>query len=48
MKQVVIIALDTVSGQIAMATYGETKELCADAKRLGDAAYDAVMKAYQS
>lgn len=41
-----MIALNADACKIEMATYGETKALCADAKRLGDSAYDAVMKAY--
>lgn len=45
-QQVIVLAIDRVSGTLEMATYGETKMLCAHAKRLGDAAYDAVMKAY--
>jgi len=45
-KQVIVIALNQDDGKIEMATYGETVALCSDAKRLGDAAYDAVMKAY--
>lgn len=45
-QQVIVIALNADACKIEMATYGETKALCADAKRLGDAAYDAVMKAY--
>jgi len=44
--QVIIIALDRKLETINMATYGTTKQLCADAKRLGDAAYNAVMDAY--
>ena len=43
-QRVIIIALNHYN--IEMVTYGETKALCDDAKRLGDAAYDAVMKAY--
>ena len=46
MKQVIVIALDPEFGQIAMATYGETKALCAKTKELGDAAYAAVMAKY--
>ena len=46
--QVIILAIDRKSGTLEMATYGETKALCADAKRMGDAAYDAVMNVYDS
>lgn len=45
--QVVIIAIDRAAGTIEMATYGQTKALCNDAKRMGDAAYDAVMNSYE-
>lgn len=45
-RQVIVIALNADSGKIEMVTYGETKELCGDAKRLGDAAYNAVISAY--
>jgi hypothetical protein len=45
MKQVIIIGM--TDDQIAMATYGETKAMCADAKRLGDHAYQAVMDHYE-
>ena len=44
--QVIIIALDHTQGTIQLATYGKTVALCANAKKLGDAAYDAVIKAY--
>jgi hypothetical protein len=40
-RQVIILALDGETLQLV--TYGETPRLCAEAKRLGDAAYDAVM-----
>lgn len=41
--QVIILALDRDAGTVEMATYGETKALCNDARRLGDAAWDGVM-----
>lgn len=44
--QVIILAIDRSTGTVEMATYGKTKELCAEAKRLGDAAFDAVMENY--
>ena len=44
--QVIVLAVDRRAGTLEMATYGEDKMLCREAKRLGDAAYDAVMKAY--
>ena len=40
--QVIVIMLDLERGTIESVTYGRTKALCADAKRLGDVAYDAV------
>jgi len=43
-QQVVVIALSPASGKIEMATYGASKGLCAWAKKLGDAAYDAVVR----
>lgn len=45
--QVIILAVDRAAGTLEMATYGETKALCADAKRMGDAAYQAVMDNYE-
>ena len=39
---VIILALDTGKGEISMATYGATKAQCAEAKRFGDAAYEAI------
>jgi len=41
-SEVIIIALDDKAGTIEMATYGETRQLCLDAKNRGDAAFDAV------
>lgn len=40
--QVIIIMLDQEIGEIELATYGETRELCREAGKLGDVAYDAV------
>ena len=37
MNQTVIIGINTETGVFEIASYGETKSLCADAKRLGDA-----------
>jgi len=45
-KQVIIIALNAETGQMEMATYGETKALCDQTLQLGDAAYEAVKHAY--
>ncbi len=41
--QIVLLMLDMKAGTMECITYGETKALCAGAKKLGDAAYDAVM-----
>ena len=40
--RVIILALDDRT--MEMASYGETKRLCDDAKKLGDVAYDAIMR----
>ena len=40
---VIIIALNSDDGKIEMATYGKTKELCVQAKRLGGKAFDAIV-----
>jgi hypothetical protein len=46
MDHVIIIGMNTQTRQIALATYGETVEKCKNAKRLGDAAYKAIIEAY--
>ena len=46
-QQVIVLAVDPVAGTLEMATYGQTRELCAEAKRLGDHAYQAVMDHYE-
>ena len=43
--QVVILFLDNKNGQMGFASYGETKILCDDAKKIGDVAFDAVSEA---
>jgi hypothetical protein len=40
--QVVILYVDRGSDQLGYASYGENEPLCDQAKRLADAAYDAV------
>lgn len=45
-QQVIILAIDVNAGTLEYASFGETKSMCDDAKRLADAAYAAVMKAY--
>lgn len=39
----VVILYVTDAGQLGMVSYGRTKELCADAKVLGDHAFDLAM-----
>ena len=41
--QVVVFMIDQDAGTIEFASYGATRELCADAKKIGDVAFDAVM-----
>ena len=36
MEQVVIVGINNQTGKYEIASYGETKALCADAKRLND------------
>lgn len=42
-QQVIIISVDVDNYTLQMVSYGKTKQLCADAKRIGDVAYDAIM-----
>lgn len=42
-EQVIILSFD--GDTLETATYGETKGLCNEAKKLGDVAFDAIMKA---
>ena len=41
--QVVVLMIDQDAGTLEFASYGETRELCAEARKIGDAAFDAVM-----
>lgn len=43
-EQIMIVAVSRKKNQLKLVTYGETKALCANAKQLGDAAYNAVYK----
>jgi hypothetical protein len=45
-QQVIILVVDLKASTLEYSSYGETKTLCDDAKRLADAAYEAVLKAY--
>ena len=40
--QCIVIYLNYSTDSIGMASYGKTKALCAEAGKLGEAAYDAV------
>lgn len=42
--QVIIIGISNRRGTMESITYGETKQLCDETRRLGDAAYAAVYK----
>jgi hypothetical protein len=44
--QVIVLMIDSKTGTLEYASYGATRELCADAKRRADAAYDAVIVSY--
>lgn len=41
-EQVIIVYLNHTTGELSMASYGKSKELCRQAAVLGDAAYEAV------
>lgn len=45
--QIIVLAVDTDECTLEAVSYGETKELCADAKRLADACYKTVYKCYE-
>lgn len=42
--QVVVLYINRSEGTVRYASYGRTRELCADAKKIADVAFDAVMK----
>lgn len=44
--RVIIIYTRKSDGRFAMATFGETKSLCAETKGMGDTAFDAVEEKY--
>lgn len=46
-QQVIIIAIDTHADTIEYASYGETKQLCAEAKNIADAAFIAAQQRLQ-
>lgn len=43
-QQVIILSIDLIKGTLQMDSYGQTKRLCDEAKKLGDVAYEAVMQ----
>jgi hypothetical protein len=43
-ERVVIVHVNHATGKMGYVTYGLTRELCNDTKRLGEAAYNAVYK----
>jgi len=45
--QVIILAIDRAANTLEMASYGDTREACADAKRLGNIAFQAVTDAWE-
>lgn len=44
-KQCIVLWVSEDGTQLGYASYGQTKALCADAKRLGETAYKAVYNA---
>lgn len=47
-NKVIIIALEDDRGRMTAASYGKTKEMCADAERLSGVAYESVFNAYDA
>jgi hypothetical protein len=45
LDQVIIIGISP-EGQMEMATYGRTPVLCSETKKIGDVAWNAIMKYY--
>ncbi len=43
---VVIVSVDKKAQKFGVVSYGETKVMCSEAKRLGNRAYQAVMDYY--
>lgn len=43
-QQVIILGIDAKLGTVEYASYGATRELCADAKRKADAAFEAIIR----
>lgn len=45
--QIIILAVDPIAGTLEYASYGESKAHCNEAKRLANAAYQAIMAKYE-
>ncbi len=45
--QIIILAVDPIAGTLEYASYGESKAHCAEAKRLADIAYQAIVDNYE-
>ena len=45
-EQVIIFSINT-AGQLEYASYGETKALCSEAKKLGDIAFESIMDSFR-
>ena len=41
-EQVIILAVSLKRGTMEYSSFGQTKELCAEARKYGDAAYEAI------
>jgi hypothetical protein len=42
-----VLFVDPDAGTLEYASYGETRQLCAEAKKVADAAYNAIMRHYR-
>lgn len=45
--QIIILAIDPIAGTLEYASYGESKAHCAEARKLADVAYQAIMDKYE-
>lgn len=45
--RVIVIMVDDDAGTIEYASYGKTKKLCDDTKRLADAAYETILSRWE-
>lgn len=45
-EQVVILSINK-TGELEYASYGETKSLCSEAKKLGNIAFDSIMDSFR-